>query len=112
MRFVSTMICALWLALAIACACGGAASASADDCRLLLSGSAAHLWLLPASRCATTKAPSSSRAGVPRTIASSRDGAPLASSFRGSGQHPLAPQRHLLRRLPARRVASDPPLVS
>jgi len=80
------------LTLAVACASAGAASASADDSRLLPSGSAAHLWLLPKSACSTTIAPASLRAGAARVLASSRDGSELASWFRRLRQYPPAPR--------------------
>jgi hypothetical protein len=110
-RFVSTALASLWLALAIACASAGAASASADDSRLLPGGVAAHLWLLPkASNRATSKVLSDLRASsvAPRSPASSGGGIDRSSALRQTAQ-PLRISRPTpQRRQPPSRASSDP----
>jgi hypothetical protein len=113
-RLVSIALASSWLALAIACASAAAASPSADDSRLLPSGSAAHLWLLPKSAPVAPSNLSSgacARSASARTLASPGSG-DRASALRRVPEPMQVSQLGPQRRLPPRRASSDPPLAA
>jgi hypothetical protein len=112
---VSIALASLWLALAITIASADAASASADDSRLLPSGPAAHLWLLPkVGNRATSEAQPNLHAAknVAQALASLGGRIERSSLLRRPRELSRIPTRTPQRRLPPRRGSSDPPLAS